>query len=193
MSSPSRPSALPPPLLPATLTTSSTATATPNPLITTNHTCAHSFPRNPGHPTCGISGVPHVLSNPDDDEDPHYDALTSCCTPSGIGMSGSYSNCVLYCILNRSDDDDKSMAELKTCWKDAGTKESEIECDAMSNGTKTASSSVGGATGNATSGGVPSATGSKGAAPAVVPRGASKAGLGVLGVVLGSVVLDAML
>ncbi|KAF9740849.1 hypothetical protein PMIN06_004739 [Paraphaeosphaeria minitans] len=131
----------------------------------------------------GTSGVP----------DNYEDILKGCCKSAPVETWGS--DCALWCLAA-----DQSIADLQKCWQDGGVKAGSIQCNQPNNATATGevsgtSSSGNGAkeTGSQTSGGASSSTSSPGAAPVVVPQHMSKAGLGMLAMVLGSAVFGALL
>jgi hypothetical protein len=130
----------------------------------------------------GTSGVPNNYS----------DILKGCCKDAPVESWGN--GCALWCLAA-----DQSIADLQKCWQDGGVKAGSIFCNQANNATATGevsgTSSSGGAeeTGSQTSGGASSSTNTPGAAPAVVPQGVSKAGLGMLAMIMGSAVFGALL
>lgn len=129
----------------------------------------------------GTSGVPGSYN----------DILKGCCKSAPV--ESWHDDCALWCLAA-----DQSIADLQKCWQDGGVNAGSIFCNLANNATATGEVSGTGSgakeTGSQTSGGgASSSTSSPGAAPAVVPQGVSKAGLGMLAMVLGSAVLGAML
>jgi hypothetical protein len=123
--------------------------------------------------------------------DNYGDILKGCCKDAPVESWGN--DCALWCLAA-----DQPIADLQKCWQDAGIKPDNIFCNQPNNATATgevSGTSSGGAkpTGSQTSGAASSSTSTPGAAPAGVPRGVSKAGLGMLAMIMGSAVFGALL
>ncbi|KAJ4301899.1 hypothetical protein N0V90_003995 [Kalmusia sp. IMI 367209] len=134
---------------------------------------------------CAVGGTSGFPSN-------YSDILKDCCKSAPVESWGN--DCALYCLAA-----DQSIADLQKCWQEGGVKAGDIFCNGASNATATGavSGTAGGAketgqTGSKT-GGASSATGTPGAAWKVEPQGVSKAGVGMLCLVLGSAMLGALL
>jgi len=136
---------------------------------------------------CAVGGTSGVPSN-------YHDILSKCCKSAPVN---SWANdCALYCLAV-----DQNIAALDKCFQDGGVKAGDIFCNGANNATATekpsgtqsgGASSTGGATKSAgSSGAAASGSNTPGAAGTVVMPGVSKAGIGMLAMVLGSVVLGA--
>lgn len=107
------------------------------------------------------------------------DIMDKCCTPASVKKTDG--DCSLYCLAQ-----EQSVGDLTKCITDNGAGFSDVFCNDKQNATATASvTSTATRTGSSSSG---TSTESGMASSARV----SKSGLGVLGVVLGSVILGAL-
>ncbi|EOA82006.1 hypothetical protein ACJQWK_05353 [Exserohilum turcicum] len=133
---------------------------------------------------CAVGGTSGVPSNT-------TDVLSKCCKKAPVEQwNGS---CGYFCLSF-----EQSVRELQTCFMDGGVDPRLIFCNSNNSATATGTPTGSGVAGaSRTSGSGPGATGSgasdkdhKGAAPAV---GVSKAGLGMLGMVVVSALAGALL
>jgi unsaturated rhamnogalacturonyl hydrolase len=129
--------------------------------------------------------------------DNYSDILKGCCKDAPV--ESWKDDCALYCLSVG-----QSIADLQKCWQDGGVNPSQIFCNGVQKATATSEPSktsgsgakeTGGKDGESgsASGGAAGPSNSEGAAYAVVPQGVSKAGVGILAVILGSTVLGALL
>ena len=125
----------------------------------------------------GTSGYPDSYKN----------VLKGCCKDAPVESWGN--NCALYCLSV-----DQSIAELQQCWQNGGVRPGDIFCNGVQNSTATSTpTKTNGGGAKEMGGSAASSTNSPGAAYAVVPQGPTKAGLGMLAVILGSTVFGALL
>lgn len=120
------------------------------------------------------------------------DALKSCCKSAPVEPFNGAS-CGLYCLSVQ-----QSVAELQACYMDKGVRPADIRCNGNNSATASSSPSKtsGGSGGNGASetGGAASGSSTPGAAVIVgAPVAVSKAGLGMLGMIVVSVFAGAML
>lgn len=123
--------------------------------------------------------------------------LKGCCKDAPV--ESWKDDCALYCLSVG-----QSIADLQKCWQDGGVNPAQIFCNGVQNATATSEPSKtngggaketggkGGESGSA-SGSAAGPSNSQGAAHAVVPQGVSKAGVGMLAVILGSALFGALL
>lgn len=108
--------------------------------------------------------------------------MDKCCTPASVEKTDG--DCSLYCLAQ-----EQSVGDLTKCLTDNGASFGDVFCNDKQNATATASVTST-ATGTATGTGSSSSGTSTESGMASSAR-VSKSGLGVLGVVLGSVILGA--
>lgn len=162
--------------------TAVSATASSSAASPSNTACTTSaFSKFPtADAACAVGGTSGVPSN-------YADILKGCCKSAPVESWNS--GCALWCLAA-----DQSIADLQKCWQDGGVAAGGIFCNQPNNATATEKpSGTGSGTKQTGSGGASSSTSSPGAAPVTVPKGVSKAGLGMLAVVLGSAVFGALL
>lgn len=132
---------------------------------------------------CAVGSTQGIPSNTSD-------AFTKCCKSAPVEQWNGA--CGYYCLSVQ-----QSVADLQKCFQDNGVSAGSIFCNSNNTATATgrpsgsasATGTRGGASGTSSAG----ASQSTGAAPATVPQGVSKAGLGMLGMIVVSVFAGAML
>lgn len=133
---------------------------------------------------CAVGSVQGIPSNTSD-------AFKTCCKSAPVEQFNGA--CGYYCLSVQ-----QTVAELQKCFQDNGVSPGSIFCNSNNTATATGRPS-GGASASATTSRGASGTSSAGAgqstgaAPVVVPHGVSKAGLGMLGMLVVSVFAGAML
>ncbi|KAF1974973.1 hypothetical protein BU23DRAFT_552812 [Bimuria novae-zelandiae CBS 107.79] len=160
-----------------------------------------STPSSPPSSTCAtapysdfpVKDAACYVTSPSGLPDTYADILKGCCGDAPVTKWAD--DCALYCLAA-----DQSIAELQKCWQEGGVQARDIACNAQNNATATGEVSgtgEGGAretgTSASASAGAPASTESPGTAAVVVPKGVNKMGVGVLGVVFGSVILGTLL
>lgn len=128
---------------------------------------------------CGVVSTQGIPSNTSD-------ALKTCCKSAPVEPYNG-ANCGLYCLSIQ-----QTVADLQECYMKEGVRPQDIRCNGNNSATATASPSKtsGGGNGASETGGAGSSGSGTGAA---APVAVSKAGLGMLGMIVVSVFAGAML